>query len=753
MTSSADLPKSAPLSSQRDLEQKTLSAIARMLNSTLDLNIVLKKVVDAATSLTGAEEGLLLLPDEEGQALYIRAAKGIDHETASEFRIKTEDTLAGRVYKTGQPVLLGDAGWQKLKTAYLVRSLLYVPLSVKGQVIGVLGINNRESNRTFSPHDRRLLEDLASHAAIAIENARLYGESVTRSRELTTLVKASEVVNSTLSLESVLSIISKQVVDVLKVGCGEIMTWSEKDNTLSLLASYRQVEWSEPKAPPPFVDLQASTYKNALERHQLFTVMLEKMTGGESERVHMGSNHRGISHLMPLYANKRPLGLVELVYLDPEKALQPAELNSPTYQQQGLELILSLGPMGVDRTRSLRVARRLLQEAKADLCTLWVWNHKQQTFSARLNVGEGIWTEEHQPQIDPVKLPPLQEALKTGQPVFSPGKTGVSDEDQKTLDHYSGQAVLVLPLVISGRVLGLVVLVDTLNHRRFRKREIELAQALVLQAANALQNAWLYRDLQKSMEELRRTQSKLVQSARLSAIGELSAAVAHQINNPLTTVLGDTEMLLEDMNDGDPNAEAVRAVHHAGKRAHEVVRRLLGMARQNDSVDKPEPMEVNQTINNTLTLVARHLEHSRVRLVTSLAEELPLIYGLRGQLEDVWLNLLLNGRDAVRGQEKPMIGIRSRMAEDKKKILVEVYDNGPGISEEVRKKIFEAFFTTKDLGEGTGLGLYICKQVVENCGGDITVQNLKGKGASFTVSLPVVQEPVPEPELEKEQES
>ena len=138
---------------------------------------LLTQVVDAAVSLSHAEEGLLLLPDEEDQTLLIRAAKGLDTETARNFRIKTQDSLAGTVYRSGRPVLVGDQGPQKVKTEYLVKSLLYVPLSIKGEIIGVLGVNNKYTDRTFSQHDLELLQDLAAHAAIAIENLTGVAES------------------------------------------------------------------------------------------------------------------------------------------------------------------------------------------------------------------------------------------------------------------------------------------------------------------------------------------------------------------------------------------------------------------------------------------------------------------------------------------------------------------------------------------------------------------------------------------------
>ena len=228
---------------QRLVEQQTLSALARMLSAVLDLDTLLTQVVDAAVRLSNAEEGLLLLPDEDGQTLFIRAVKGIDTETARNFRIKTQDTLAGNVFQNGQPVLVGDQGWQKIKTEYLVKSLLYVPLSLKGQTIGVLGVNNKHADRTFTKHDTELLQDLAAHAAIAIENARLYEESVLRARELSFLAQAGEAANSTLEIDEVLSIIAGQLISTLDVGQCYIGEWHADQQELRTLAVCHRALW------------------------------------------------------------------------------------------------------------------------------------------------------------------------------------------------------------------------------------------------------------------------------------------------------------------------------------------------------------------------------------------------------------------------------------------------------------------------------------------------------------------------------
>ena len=713
------------------VEQQTLSALARSLSAVLDLDVLLTQVVDAAVRLSNAEEGLLLLPEEEGKALYVRAFKGIDSETARNFRIRTRDTLAGRVFQSGEPILIGDQGWQKVKTEYLVKSLLYVPLSIKGEIIGVLGVNNKVAERTFNQHDSELLQDLAAHAAIAIENARLYEESVLRTRELSTLVQAGEAANSTLATDRVLSIIAGQLIGALEVTQCYICEWPSQTDKLNPLAVRYRSLW--PPREGPILQMDAHpALKEALQRRQmaLATPALPPDTDTVAWLPHR--YHAQSVVYLPIFVQDRPLGVLLLyrIHQPYPKQEPPPYKHYRQLQQLALDMLLALSAEdAASEDRALfRITRQINQLAEADWCEVALWMEDE--FHVMLSSGEAVWRKAAPLSIALEPFAPLQQVLMTQQPV-----TGHTADSLPGLAAGLGTSFLSVPLVIKGDTAGLVLLVDTLHKRSFSQREKDLAQALILQAANALDNARLFRDLELSLEELHRTQSKLVQTARLSAMGELAAAVAHQINNPLTTILGDTELIMQDLPPDDPNMESVEAILRAGKRAHEVVRRLLTMARQHAPDDTFEAVDVNVSIRNTLTLVKSHIQQGSVDLRVRLADDLLPVLCIRGELEDVWLNLLLNARDAVTDRETPVIGIASQHQGDH--VMVEVWDNGIGISAEQTEHIFEPFFTTKPSGEGTGLGLHICCQIIEKCRGSISVQSAYNEGTCFTIYLPV----------------
>jgi two-component system NtrC family sensor kinase len=178
---------------KRVQQLETLQAVGRTLTSTLDVDQVLSRVVEAAVHLTNAEEGSLLLLDETTGELTIRAARNFDDQFVRTFRLRSEDSLAGQVIRTGQPVILGGDAPQKIKTAYLVQSLIYVPLKVQNRVIGVLGVDNRTSRRVFSGADLNPLNALADYAAIAIVNALLFARTNSERQKLDTILqKTSE---------------------------------------------------------------------------------------------------------------------------------------------------------------------------------------------------------------------------------------------------------------------------------------------------------------------------------------------------------------------------------------------------------------------------------------------------------------------------------------------------------------------------------------------------------------------------------
>jgi two-component system, NtrC family, sensor kinase len=235
--------------------------------------------------------------------------------------------------------------------------------------------------------------------------------------------------------------------------------------------------------------------------------------------------------------------------------------------------------------------------------------------------------------------------------------------------------------------------------------------------------------------EQRRLENSLLQAGKLAAIGQLAAGVAHEINNPLTAINVNAQ-ILQMMIPGEGDlAESVELIARAGQRASKVVGSLLDFARQ--SQYSFEPGDVNQSLQQALELIAHQLRAARIEVQERLAPALPLVEGSWEHLTSVWLNVLLNARDALQASPEPRrLELVTRQTADNE-VQVVIADNGVGLTPAELDHIFEPFYTTKDPGQGTGLGLATSQQIVHRHGGEIEVVSEPSQGATFIVRLPV----------------
>jgi len=234
----------------------------------------------------------------------------------------------------------------------------------------------------------------------------------------------------------------------------------------------------------------------------------------------------------------------------------------------------------------------------------------------------------------------------------------------------------------------------------------------------------------------RALQDQVVQSAKMSAIGQLIAGIAHDLNNPLASVVGFAEYLVDAVHDVPPRLlEPLRAIHQEAERASKIVRNLLAFARKQEG-DR-HPLSIGYVLEATLLLLKNQLMAYRVEVDLTIAENLPLIEGNANQLQQVFVNVVTNAAQAIYGT-----GSAGRIAISAEKwldgVAVTVQDDGPGIADNMAERIFEPFFTTKPEGEGTGLGLSICHGIVTEHGGKITLLDLgvERSGAVFRIELP-----------------
>ncbi|MEG6522486.1 GAF domain-containing sensor histidine kinase [Desulfotomaculum sp. 1211_IL3151] len=291
------------------------------------------------------------------------------------------------------------------------------------------------------------------------------------------------------------------------------------------------------------------------------------------------------------------------------------------------------------------------------------------------------------------------------------------------------RSVIMAPLLINDTVIG------TLNFGSkktdaYSPNDFIFAQQLADQLAVCLQNSRLYLEVLKRQEQL-------VQTAKLAAVGEMAAGVAHELNSPLTAILGDAQLLLRRLDQEHPGYHLLADIKNCGTRCKRIIQSLLAFSRHEPY--SKDQISLNEVVENSLALVSYQIEKNNTSIRTDLCHDLPLVLGNKQQLEQVLVNFLLNAKDALRSLDQGVITIRtgcSPREADTKEVVVSVQDNGCGIEPETMSKLFDPFFTTKELTKGTGLGLSVSLGIARSHGGRIVVQSEPGQGSTFRLIIP-----------------
>lgn len=307
---------------------------------------------------------------------------------------------------------------------------------------------------------------------------------------------------------------------------------------------------------------------------------------------------------------------------------------------------------------------------------------------------------------------------------------------------------------LADRVAGLDAGADDFLTKPFHSDELMArARALLRIRSAELDRLQVIDELRTAYDQLASAQAQLVQASRLAALGELVAGVAHELNNPLGIILGNAE-LLPVLNDVD-DRRAVTQIIEGAQRARRIVQSLVTFARQGKMEE--DWYKVRDLVERVLDLKRADLRNQGITLDVDYAPNLPILWADGAQIQQVLLNLLLNAEYAVKRQQEPRITIRTSQryghmiappipgepepddtATGDAMIVVDMIDNGVGIDDDVREKLFQPFVTTKPVGQGTGLGLAISYGIVAQHGGQLYVASRQGSGSCFRIALPVV---------------
>ena len=396
-------------------------------------------------------------------------------------------------------------------------------------------------------------------------------------------------------------------------------------------------------------------------------------------------------------------------------------------------------------------------------------------------ISRGLNHQEWQAHSPSAPGPRTEELLHRKLPVMA--RNVQTDPSSRSPDFYIRNGLvsyLGVPLTVQGEVLGILGLYTKEEHE-FTKDEIDSFSSLAVQAAIAIHNSQLYEKLKSQTVELRKTRDELesrvdertgalaktndvlrsevnerkeveeklrhsetqllafanqledhlIANDRLISVGELSASLAHEFNNPLQIILGFAQNLLQEENFSEDRQQDLRVIEDEARRCRGIIRNLLDFARPTSN--EPVPISVDALVRDSIKLVRGYLDKFHVSVDIRIPEDLPAIYGDPQTLKQVLINLFFNAVDAMPAGGVLSVGATAETADD---LTIAVSDTGQGIHPETLPHIFQPFFTTKQK-RGTGLGLSVCDRILKAHGGSIAVESSLGRGTTFLLHFPL----------------
>jgi two-component system, LuxR family, sensor kinase FixL len=314
---------------------------------------------------------------------------------------------------------------------------------------------------------------------------------------------------------------------------------------------------------------------------------------------------------------------------------------------------------------------------------------------------------------------------------------------------YETASFICMPLRTRGQVIGVLNLSKKADRKVFNKSDLEYLNTLLTHISFAVENATLLKEAKEATEKLQQdvneksiqldqAQQQVIQTAKLSTLGELIAGVTHEIENPLNIIMGYSQLLLSKAQDEEMRRDLIKIID-GSQQAARVAKNLLSFARQESPIKRPH--SINDIVSKVLEMMAYALRLNCIKVTTDLPPGLPPIMVDGNQMQQVFLNIVNNACQVMKGRESPC-KLNIRADRDGEMLRVEFTDNGPGIRADQLKTIFDPFFSSKNRGKGIGLGLSTSHGIVKAQNGNFYAKSREGAGATFILELPIVPEAV-----------
>ncbi len=718
-----------------------LNRASQAASSTGSLDEALKIILNEALSALGAKAAVVLLLPPDAKELFCHTAAGPFAGELKGQRFTLSQSIAGYVVREYQPVLLDDAySDERFKPALFaegmqIRAIAVVPISVQEEAIGVIEVIS-DQERAFTLEDIQLLQGLARSAAMAIENASLFGETQRQLRELRLLLQVSEAASSTLTLETVLETISRQLLDALHVTWCTISSWERGESSLVKLAEIAEISGPGSRTPDISLKELPRTW-DALKSGTPFATFVDAPDIEPLRRQALADSQHSSVLVLPVAIQGKVVGLAELYHASGRVAFSAVDIDR---SQAVLASWRSAFPSDLswDAPECLQaLGRELLGATGTAWCAVFAYQANRDSLCAIYETGQTVWPvgqgESYRLDETSLRRIALMERTAVTARLDDPH---LSPADRAALTRIKTGAMLLAPLIAHGEAIGIVEMMDQDARRTFSESELNLAQAIANVIGSALENGRLYSALAKRAAQLEAAYNDLRDADRTT--DEMIQNVSHELRTPLASIIGYADMLA---------AEDLGTLTEEQKLATEVIttqsRLLTRMVGDIVTVQEVgnEPLErhlcsLSHLANLAIQSIRLEAAKNKIEFVTDFSPDLPEIYVDEERILQVFENLLNNAVKFSPDGGKVLVSIR----DIGHSLQVDITDHGIGMPPEEHAKIWRRFYQvdgsrTRRFG-GLGLGLTIVKQVVEEHEGHVSVESLPDQGSTFIFSIP-----------------
>ncbi len=727
-----------------------------------------KTVEEAAANATRylrrvmqADAVIVLLPDERGGSLRV---VGASPPSFNRTMLLRENSICGQVFKTGKPARYGDVS--KAPHYFPIegldtRSELCVPMRSRRGVVGVVNLESHLPN-AFDEEDERLLAGVAGQLALLLETVRLRHQIATQARRMEVVHRVVQDIVGLLDEEKIVSLTAQRLADYFGFEVTVVALYEDEGTGAdSEDASHHRLlsHWAAGSGvkdcaaaldfpcPPP-ADSGVAGYVLRTGKSALIN------DTSKDERYIPFPGFDAHSELcVPVFSHEKPDLAVGIINIESSKANAFTEEDRLALESVAGMLSAVLG--NARRYRRLNVTAQHLNAARETSLDI-IADLEMKTLLQRVVRRVRLLLDVRGAEIgllegDRVRVVATENPWQDYTGYTFPlgkgvsGRVAATGEIEVVSDYAvwegrnpenplpSFRVVAGVPLIFHDETVGVLTIYDDREGRQFSEDEMALLKLLAPQIAIAIRNALLYQELGERIKAQAAAERKLVQSERLAAVGEMAAAVAHELNSPLTTVMGFVELALEELA---PQSEIYKDLHlvlQEAQRARDIVRRLLDFARRSEPLRIAT--DINELVKDTVDLVQHMVASKGIVLDVELDEALPLVQVDRTEIKQVFLNLVHNALNFMESGGHLRIATRREDDEFGQWVVTDVSDTGVGMTPEQQMRIFEPFFTTRQ--GGAGMGLAVSYSIVRNHGGDIRVSSQVGKGSTFSVYLPM----------------